>query len=140
MSLIGDSVHNFLDGLIIASSFIVDIRLGFITAFAVVLHEIPQEIGDFGVLLHSGYSEKKALIANLLVSGVSILGGFIGYLLIDKVISLGPIIMSFAAGGFIYIATSDLLPEIRSENHKIKSWISFLIFVSGIVLMTFFEK
>lgn len=137
MNLIGDSVHNFLDGLIIAASFAADIRLGFITSAAVVLHEVPQEIGDFGVLLHSGYSTKKALIANLFVALVSVIGALAGFLLIDSISNITPVIMALAAGGFIYISTSDLLPEIRSEAHSVKSWISFFVFVLGIVFMNF---
>lgn len=137
MNLIGDSVHNFLDGLIIAASFAVDARLGFITSIAVVLHEVPQEIGDFGVLLHSGYSTKKALIANLFVALISVIGALVGFLLIDTVSDITPVIMALAAGGFIYISTSDLLPEIRSETHNVKSWISFFVFVIGIVFMSF---
>ena len=137
MNLIGDSVHNFLDGLIIAASFAADIRLGFITSAAVVLHEVPQEIGDFGVLLHSGYSIKKALVANLFVALISVIGALVGFLLIGASAEITPVVMALAAGGFIYISTSDLLPEIRSEMNNVKSWVSFIVFVVGIVFMSF---
>jgi len=139
MNLLGDLVHNFLDGIIIAASFATDIRLGVLTSIAVALHEIPQEIGDFGVLLHSGYSVKKALIANLCVSLMSVVGACVGYFLVESIANITPFIMAFAAGGFIYISTSDLLPEIRSETHHLKSWISFGVFVIGIVFMSFLD-
>lgn len=137
MNLLGDVVHNFLDGLIITASFMIDIRLGTLTSIAVTLHEIPQEFGDFGVLLHSGFSIKKALISNLLVAFISVLGAVVGYFMIGAYEYITPYIMAFAAGGFIYISTSDLLPEIRSESHTIKSWVGFGIFVLGIIFMSF---
>ncbi len=81
MNLVGDAIHNFLDGLIIAAAFITDIRLGILTTIAIAMHEIPQEISDFGVLLHAGFSKKKALIANLLVALTVVIGGLVGYLI-----------------------------------------------------------
>jgi zinc and cadmium transporter len=135
MNLVGDAVHNFIDGLIIAATFITSPHLGLITTLAVALHEIPQEFGDFGVLLYSGYSKKKALISNFLVATTSVLGVFVGFLLNDFSHSLLVYLVPFAAGGFIYIAASDLLPEIRKETSLRKSMISFGIFLIGIVIM-----
>lgn len=135
MNLAGDSVHNFLDGLIIAAAFITSVPLGIATTAAVALHEIPQEIGDFGVLLHSGYSRKKALLANILVTLPALGGGILGYFWTTANTLLIPYILAFAAGGFLYIATSDLLPEIRQEVDQKRSWISFFVFLIGVLIM-----
>lgn len=135
MNLIGDSVHNFIDGLIIAATFITDVRLGVVTTFAVALHEIPQEIGDFGVLLYAGFGKRKALLANFLVALTAILGGIFGYFLSFQMESFITYLLPFAAGGFIYIAASDLMPEIRKETSLKKSMLSFSVFLVGIAIM-----
>jgi len=135
MNLVGDSIHNFIDGVVIASTFLIDIKLGFITTFIIALHEIPQEIGDFGVLIHAGFKKKKALIINFLVALTIMLGGIAGYYGSFLTRELVPYLLPFAAGGFIYIAASDLMPEIRKETNLKKSLLSFLIFVIGIVIM-----
>lgn len=135
MNLVGDSLHNFLDGMILAATFYTNIGLGITTTLAVILHEIPQEIGDFGVLLHSGFSIKKALTANLLVALTAVLGGIIASIWISQVSLVSPYITAFAAGGFVYISTSDLLPEIRKEDRTSRSWSTFLVFLFGILLM-----
>lgn len=135
MNLVGDSVHNFIDGLVIASTFLIDIHLGFITTIMIALHEIPQEIGDFGVLIHAGFEKKKALIINFLVALTVLLGGLVGYFASFKIAGVIPYLLPFAAGGFIYIAASDLMPEIRKETNLKKSLLSFLVFILGIVLM-----
>jgi zinc and cadmium transporter len=135
MNLVGDSLHNFIDGLVIASAFIIDFKLGVITTLAIGLHEVPQEIGDFGVLIHSGLNKTKALVLNYIVATTVILGGVVGYfaaLYIDGVIVY---LLPIAAGGFIYIAASDLMPEIRKEKNIKKSILSFSIFLLGIILM-----
>lgn len=139
MSLFGDAFHNLIDGLMIAATFLIDIRLGITTSLAIALHEIPQEIGDFGVLLYSGFSRKKALLANFLVALTSVLGGFIGYFLFFHVENITAYLLPFTAGGFIYIAASDLLPEIRKELNFKKSMISFSIFILGIIIMYLFK-
>lgn len=135
MNLFGDSIHNFIDGLVISAAFLVDIKLGIITTLAMALHEIPQEIGDFGVLLYAGFEKKKALIANYLVALTVVLGGLVGYFLSFRINNFIPYLLPFAAGGFIYIAASDLMPEIRKETSLQKSLISFGIFLLGIVIM-----
>ncbi len=135
MNLFGDAVHNFIDGLIIASTFLIDPKLGITTTLAIALHEIPQEIGDFGVLLYAGFKKKKALIINYLVSFVVVIGAIIGYFFFIYLENIIPYLLPFAAGGFIYIAASDLMPEIRKENDLKKSIISFIIFLLGIGLM-----
>jgi len=132
MNLFGDSIHNFIDGFIIASVFIADFKLGVITTLAIALHEIPQEVGDFGVLLHSGFSKIKALIWNYAVALTVILGGVAGYFISFRSENIIKYLLPFAAGGFIYIAASDLMPEIRKEPIIKKSIISFAVFLFGI--------
>ena len=135
MNLFGDAVHNFIDGLVIAATFLTDIKLGIATSLAVFLHEIPQEIGDFGVLLYSGFGRKKAIISNFLVALTAVLGGLIGYFLSFSIDRFTTYLLSFTAGGFIYIAASDLMPEIRKETNLKKSLVSFAVFIVGILLM-----
>ena len=135
MNLFGDAVHNFIDGLIIAATFLTSPSLGMITTLAIALHEIPQEIGDFGVLLYAGFNKKKALIANFFVALTVVLGGIAGYFLSFVLRNFIPYLLPFAAGGFIYIAASDLMPEIRKETNLQKSVISFGVFLLGIMLM-----
>ena len=137
LNLIGDSIHNFLDGLILAGAFAVDIRLGWITTLAVALHEIPQEIGDFGVLLYAGWRKSAAIMANFAVALTAVLGAVIGYVFTAGS-GAAAYLMPIAAGGFIYIAAADLLPEIRMEKSLKKSLSSFGIFLGGLVLMYVF--
>lgn len=132
MNLIGDSVHNFIDGLVIAGAFVVDIRLGLVTAVAMALHEIPQEIGDFGVLVYSGFTKKRALFLNFLTALIIVAGGVCGWLLSLYSIGVEKYLLPVAAGGFIYIAASDLLPELR-KNLSLKSFfIDFLFMLTGV--------
>ncbi len=135
MNLLGDGVHNFIDGLIIATSFIVSIPLGIATSLAVALHEIPQEIGDFGVLVYGGYEKNKALILNFACALTAVAGGIAGYFLSKYIESSVIFLLPFAAGGFIYIAASDLIPEIRKEIDIKKSLLNFSIFLVGILIM-----
>ncbi|RJQ13480.1 ZIP family metal transporter [Candidatus Parcubacteria bacterium] len=135
LNLAGDAIHNFIDGVIIAAAFLVDIKLGLATSLAVALHEIPQEISDYGVLLYSGFSKYKALWANFMVALTAILGGVAGYFLATELESALPYLLAFAAGSFIYISTSDLIPEIRKEEDLKKSIKSFGVFLFGVLLM-----
>lgn len=135
MNLFGDAVHNFIDGIIIAASFVVSIPLGITTVLAIALHEIPQEIGDFGVLIYAGFEKKKALMLNFIVAMIAVLGGIFGYYLTTYAENSINILLPFAAGGFIYIAASDLLPEIRKETDLKKSIFSFGMFIIGILIM-----
>jgi zinc and cadmium transporter len=135
MSLIGDSIHNFIDGLVIAATFLVDIKLGITTALAIGLHEIPQEIGDFAVLLYSGLKKRKALLFNFIIALTIVLGGLVGYFLALKIQNIVAYFLPLAAGGFLYISTSDLIPEIRKEKDIKKSLISFSIFLAGLAIM-----
>ncbi|MBT4350942.1 ZIP family metal transporter [Candidatus Woesearchaeota archaeon] len=133
MSIFGGAVHNLIDGLIIAVSFITSIPLGITTTLAVALHEIPQEIGDFGVLVHGGFSKLKALSYNFLSALAAIVGGLIGFLL--PINNLAQILIPIAAGGFIYISASDLIPELRKETNKKRSFLNLLVFIIGLLLM-----
>lgn len=137
MNLIGDAVHNFIDGLLIAGSFLVDIRLGLATTFAVILHEIPQEIGDFGVLLHGGLSKKKAIAFNIVTAMFAILGAIVALVMSSMIRFLPEYLIPLTAGGFIYIAASDLIPQIHHHKDKriSQSFLELLIFVLGIAMM-----
>jgi zinc and cadmium transporter len=135
LNLLGDAVHNFIDGLLIAGAFLADIRLGLVASLAVVFHEIPQEIGDFGVLIYSGFSKKKALAANFLSGLFALLGGLAGYVLSMKIENISAYLIPMAAGSFIYIATSDLIPEIKKEKELKKSIYLFFWFIFGIFLI-----
>lgn len=135
MNLFGDSLHNFIDGLVISAAFLTGPELGIATTFAIALHEIPQEIGDFGVLVHAGYHKTKALAVNYAVALMVVLGGISGYFLSFAVREIIPYLLPFAAGGFIYIAASDLMPEIRKDADLKRSIGSFAVFISGIALM-----
>ncbi len=135
INLIGGSIHNFIDGLIIAATFLIDIKLGITTSIAIASHEIPQKIGDFCVFLYAGFEKTKALIINILVALTVVIGGIFGYFLSRNVEGLIIYLLPFAAGGFLYISTSDLIPEIRKETNLKKSLISFAFFLIGILIM-----
>lgn len=135
MNLVGDSLHSFIDGLIIASTFLVDFNLGLAATAAIALHEIPAQIGDFGVLIHAGFEKKRALLTNYVVALTVVLGGVVGYFISFALSDIIPYLLPFAAGGFIYVAASDLMPEIREEVHLGRSMTSFAIFLAGIALM-----
>ena len=140
MNLIGDAVHNFIDGLIIAVAFLINIPMGISTTIAVIAHEIPQEIGDFGVLVYGGFSRKKALYLNFLSAILAIIGGIVGYYLISYIYtSIIPYLLSFAAGEFLYIAASDLIPELKKENSGKKITLIMLTFTFGAFLMWLFK-
>ena len=133
-NLIGDGVHNFIDGLIIATSYLVSLPIGFATTIAVIFHEIPQEIGDFGVLLHGGFSRSKALFFNFLTALSAVLGAVI-VLILGRVDGVLNFLIPFAAGNFIYIAGVDLIPELHKEVRISKSFFQLVCFLLGIAIM-----
>lgn len=135
MNLIGDMFHNFLDGVIIGVSYLVSIPTGIATTVAVVLHEIPQEIGDFGVLIHGGFSRAKALSLNFLTALTALLGAVIALVLSGVVESIILVLVPVAAGGFIYIAGSDLIPELHKEVGLKKGVLQLIAFLAGIGVM-----
>lgn len=115
MITVGDTVHNFVDGVMIAAAFLVDVKLGLVTAFAIAAHEIPQELGDFLILLHSGYSKVQALMLNLLSSAAMLLGALLGYFLLAPLHVLLPYMLALAASGMIYVAVADLIPGLHKR-------------------------
>jgi len=136
MNLLGDAVHNFIDGLVIGGSYLASISLGVATTLAVVFHEIPQEIGDFGVLIYGGFSKSKALFFNFLTALTAILGAILALIFGFLVKGSIPILIPFAAGNFIYIAGSDLIPEIRREQPEtLESTLQLTAIAFGILIM-----
>lgn len=135
MNLVGEFVHNFIDGLIIAVSFVINIPLGIATTIAIALHEIPQEIGDFGVLIYGGFDKFKAIMLNFGIALTVVFGGIVGFFVSDLVEASRVFLLPFAAGGFLYIAASDLIPEIRKEQSLVKSLIHLGMFILGIIIM-----
>jgi zinc and cadmium transporter len=135
MNLFGDSVHNFLDGLIIGASYLVSVPVGVATTIAVVMHEIPQEIGDFGVLLHGGFSKRKAVFLNFIVS-LFAFAGVVGAIIFSSFTEgLTGVVVPFAVGSFIYIAGADLIPELHKEVAVGRSVAQFMFFALGVGLM-----
>ena len=136
MNLIGDGLHNLIDGMIIAGSYITSIPLGIATTIAVILHEIPQEIGDFGVLLHGGFKRAKALLFNFIFALFSVLGALIVLAIGSAIENFPMIILPITAGGFIYIAGSDLIPELHKTCVPASKSVAQLIaFVAGMFVM-----
>ncbi|MEK7522622.1 MAG: ZIP family metal transporter, partial [Patescibacteria group bacterium] len=135
MSLFGDAIHNFIDGLIIAASFSVNIQVGIASTIAVILHEIPQEMGNFAVLLHGGFTKNRALFLNFLTALTAFLGVIVLLTLDVYAKNAIQFLIPFAAGNFIYIAGSDLIPELQREVKLKKSAIQIFTFILGIAIM-----
>lgn len=136
LNLLGDGIHNFIDGIAIAASFLSaeSPSLGIITTAVVVMHEIPQELGDFGVLIYGGFNKTKALFFNFLSAILAIVGALATYFFISYLPNIS-YILAFAAGGFIYIATSDLIPELHKETSITNSFVEIVFLLVGIILM-----
>jgi zinc and cadmium transporter len=132
--LYGDAIHNFIDGLIIASSFLVSVKFGIITGILIMLHELPQEIGNFGVLIHGGFTRRKALLYNFLAQLTAMLGGVLGYFFLSAK-EYSAYLLPVAAGGFLYIALGDLIPEVFKEKNKIKMIINLMAIVLGLLVL-----
>ncbi len=115
MILMGDTFHNFVDGVIIAAAFLTDVHLGIVTSLAIIAHEIPQEVGDFAILLHSGYGRKKALQMNLISSFASVAGGVLGYFTLQTMQAWIPSMLAFAAASLIYVSVADLIPGLHKR-------------------------
>ncbi len=128
-------MHNFVDGVLIAGSFLVSVPLGIATTIAVALHEIPQEIGDFAILLHSGYTKSKALMFNFLSAITAFLGAFLVIAASNALPHVGAYLVPLAAGNFLYIAGVDLLPELHKETNMKKAAFQFFFMIGGIALM-----
>jgi len=135
INLIGDTIHNFTDGVIIAGSFLISIPVGIATSVAVILHEIPQELGDFGILLHSGMSVRRALFFNFLTALSAVVGAIFILILNPDFDTVIQFILPFAAGGFLYIASTDLIPELHKDVKPLNSAIQLFSLLSGMGVM-----
>jgi zinc and cadmium transporter len=135
MNLIADGLHNSIDGLLIGASYLVDVQIGIATTVAVLLHELPQELGDFGVLIHAGYSRSKALLFNLVSASFAIAAVLIALWIGTSVADFTQIMIPIAAGAFLYVAGSDLVPELHKERAPQKSLAQFISILVGCGLM-----
>lgn len=142
VALIGDAMHNLVDGVLIAGSYLIDLQTGLATTVAVVLHEIPQEIGDFAVLLYSGYTRAQALVLNLFTALTAVLGAVLVLTLASSLPQIDRYLLPIVAGNFLYIAIADLLPELHKQTRIAHSAAQFIGVLAGIGLMfllTFLE-
>lgn len=135
MILVGDSLHNFLDGILIAAAFLTDIHLGVVTSVAVAAHEIPQEVGDFAVLLHSGFSRKRAFLYNVLTSLTTVIGGVLAWFTLQYVQAALPFVLAVAASSFIYIAVADLIPTLHQRVEGSETLQQIVLIAAGILLI-----
>jgi len=135
MILVGDGLHNFLDGILIAAAFLTDIHLGVVTSVAVAAHEIPQEVGDFAVLLHSGFSRKRAFLYNVLTSLTTVVGGVLAWFALQYVEAILPFVLAIAASSFIYIAVADLIPTLHQRVEGSETFQQIVLIAAGILLI-----
>lgn len=135
LNLIGDGIHNFTDGLVIGASFAVNIQFGIVTTLVITFHEIPQEIGDFGVLVYGGFKKAKALFYNFISALTCVLGTIIGYPLSSNIKDFSMYVLPMVAGGFIYIAACDLIPELHKQTNQKRSTFSIIAFLCGILFI-----
>jgi zinc and cadmium transporter len=133
--LIGDSIHNLADGFLIAAAFLADERLGWLTAAAIAAHEIPQEVGDFIVLLNAGYTRRRALFYNALSGLAAVVGGLIGYFALDAAREALPFVLVLAASSFVYIALADLVPDMQRQRRRGESAVQVGLMLAGIALI-----
>lgn len=133
--LLGDGLHNFIDGIIIAAAFLTDTTLGVVTALAVAVHEIPQEVGDFAILLASGYTRARALLFNGLASLATVVGGVLAYFILADLLALVPYVLAVAAASFIYIAVADLIPGLHRQARPIEALQQLLLIVAGVLVI-----
>jgi zinc and cadmium transporter len=135
--LIGDAFHNFVDGTVVAVAFLSDLHLGLVTSVAVIAHEVPQEMGDFAILLESGYTRQKALLYNLLSSITSLFGAMLAYSYLKTIQALVPFVLALSAASFIYIALADLIPGLHRTIEFKNSFIQLVLLLSGIGTVAF---
>lgn len=133
--ILGDGIHNFVDGVLIAAAFLTDVQLGIVTSLAVAAHEIPQEVGDFAILLHSGYSKSKALFYNMLASLTTVLGGVLAYFGLEDLHDSLPYFLALAASSFIYIAVADLIPSLHKKTDIKTSLQQIALIALGVLLI-----
>lgn len=132
MILVGGSFHNFVDGIIIAAAFLTDVHLGVVTSLAIIAHEIPQEVGDFMILLHSGYSKSRAIVLNLISSLATLIGGVLAYFALQSLQSIVPTLLGLAAASLIYIAVADLIPGLHQRTRIRDTVEQVLLIMAGI--------
>lgn len=135
INLVGDAVHNLIDGMLVGASYMVSLPIGIATTLAVIMHEIPQEVGDFGVLIHAGLSVKKALALNFLSALTAMLGVILAIVLGSEIEGFSLSLLPIAAGGFLYIAGSDLIPELHHEVKVLRSLLQFVMILLGVGVM-----
>jgi len=140
LNLVGDAIHNFIDGLVISASFLVSSTVGVATTIAVIFHELPQEMGDYGILIYSGFNRKRALTLNFVVSLTVVVGGMVAIFLIGWVEALSGLLIALATGGFIYLGASELVPELHHEKTLSRSAVQFIAFVFGMILIWWLGK
>jgi zinc and cadmium transporter len=138
--LVGDALHNVLDGVLIAAAFLTDVHLGVVTALAIMAHEIPQEIGIFAVLLHSGVSRRRALLLNLLTSLTAVIGGVIGYFALERALAALPFALAVAASSLLYVAVADLIPGLHRKVDPRSSIMQVVLIGLGVALIAFAES
>jgi zinc and cadmium transporter len=135
MILVGDGMHNFIDGVLIAAAFLADPALGWTVAIGIIAHEVPQEVGDFMILLDAGYSRRRALFLNALVSFASVAGGVLGYFLLAELQGAVPYVLALAGASFVYIAVADLMPELQRHWYVRSGLVQLVLIGSGIALV-----
>lgn len=135
LNLLGDGLHNFLDGVIIMVAFLSGTRNGIVITLAVLFHELPQEIGDFGILLYGGFSKKKAILFNFTSAMIALLGGLLAVLLSDSVEGFNFFFLAVSSGGFLYLASTELMPELLKQKDLKKSIVQTIIFLCGLILI-----
>ncbi len=135
LSVVGDALHNFLDGIVIGSAFLADTTLGISTTFVIAAHELPQELGDYAILVHGGHSHRKALGMNFASALTSVAGAVLAWVGLADHHELIPYVMAFAAGNFIYVSSSDLVPELHKEQDLRRAGLAFAFFIAAVVLM-----
>jgi zinc and cadmium transporter len=138
--LVGDALHNVLDGVLIAAAFLTDVHLGIVTALAIMAHEVPQEVGNFAVLLNSGVSRRRALVLNLLTSLTAVIGGVIGFFALEQALAVLPFAVAVAAASLLYVAVADLIPGLHRKVDPRSSITQVLLIGLGIALIAFAER
>jgi zinc and cadmium transporter len=138
--LVGDALHNVLDGVLIAAAFLTDVHLGIVTALAIMAHEIPQEVGNFAVLLHSGVSRRRALALNLLTSLTAVIGGVVGYFALETAVKALPFALAVAAASLLYVAVADLIPGLHRRVDPRSSITQVLLIGCGIAIIALAEN
>jgi len=138
--LVGDALHNVLDGVLIAAAFLTDVHLGLVTSLAIMAHEVPQEVGNFAVLLHSGVSRRRALLLNMLTSLTAVIGGVVGYFALEKSLAALPFALAVAASSLLYVAVADLIPGLHRRTDARSGVMQVLLLTVGVAVITFAER